>query len=243
MSVVTVREVVKPSGTRPDFFTTYCDIDPLGWQRPNLTNMSNCSLERDLEFFNGGLGNDVTLQEPIILSHVAAALVDDEGEVHVAELPEVGPVGVAVWFGPGHKFLSTEAQRNAGWNQLMDRLADTYRNWWTTFLKQYDELIDKTVGASVKLGGYHLQLIGVTPEHQKKGVATARMRYAENKAHAARVPTLLETVGSTNVQIYKSLKYEVAGSGPLSMFPPSPPDASFEMFVFIKHTEAEDFQE
>ncbi|KAI9066265.1 hypothetical protein FKP32DRAFT_1674011 [Trametes sanguinea] len=194
------------------------------------------------QFFAGGLGGDKSLQEPIIHAHVAAALVNGEGEVHVAELPEVGPVGVSVWFGPGHKFLATDAQRNAGWNQLMDRLPAQYREWWTTFLKQYDDLVDKTVGGSVKLGGYHLQLIGVVPEHQKKGVATALMKYAENKAHAARVPTLLETVGSTNVQVYKSLKYEVAGSGPLSAPPPSPADATFEMFVFIKHTEAEDFK-
>ncbi|KAL7279268.1 hypothetical protein ACG7TL_007109 [Trametes sanguinea] len=155
------------------------------------------------QFFAGGLGGDKSLQEPIIHAHVAAALVDGEG----------------------HKFLETEAQRNAGWNQLMDRLPTQYREWWSTFLKQYDELVDKTVGASVKLGGYHLQLIGVHPDHQKRGVATALMKYAENK-----------------VQIYKSLKYEVAGSGPISVPPPGPADATFDMFVFIKHTEAEDFK-
>ncbi|CDO74669.1 hypothetical protein BN946_scf184828.g9 [Trametes cinnabarina] len=193
-------------------------------------------------FFAGGLGGDESLQEPMMHAHIAAALVNGEGEVHVAELPQVGPVGAAVWFGPGHKFLDTDAQRNAGWNQLMERLPTQYREWWTTFLKQYDELVDKTVGANVKLSGYHLQLIGVHPDHQKKGVGSTLMKYAESKAHAARVPTLLETVGSMNVQIYKSLGYEVAGSGPISVPPPSPPDATFEMFTFIKHTEAEDFK-
>ena len=76
----------------------------------------------------------------------------------------------------------------------------------------------------MKLGGYHLQLIGVAPEHQRKGVATSLAKYAEEKvssynhdrrvciaavAHGIvrsqalnmHVPTLLETVGSTNVSI------------------------------------------
>lgn len=49
------------------------------------------------EFFGTALGGDKSLQEPTLLAQINAALVNGEGEVHVAELPEVGVVGVAVW--------------------------------------------------------------------------------------------------------------------------------------------------
>ncbi|KAI0326405.1 hypothetical protein GY45DRAFT_1373960 [Cubamyces sp. BRFM 1775] len=214
-----------------------------------VSNVSDADLDKytkllaeafHYQFFGGALGNDRSLQEPMIRAHIAAALVPGEGEVHVAELPDVGVVGVAVWFGPGQKFLVTDAQRNAGWNQLMERLPDQYRDWWSKFLADYDTLVEKSLGgAEVKLGGYHLQLIGVAPEHQRKGVATALIKHAEAKAHTKRVPTLLETVGPTNVAIYKALKFEVAGSGPLAAPPPA--QGSFEMFVFIKHTESDEY--
>ncbi|KAH9902675.1 hypothetical protein C8Q73DRAFT_785325 [Cubamyces lactineus] len=192
------------------------------------------------DFFGGGMGNDKNMQAPMIRSHIAAALVPGQGELHVAELPDVGVVGVATWFGPGQKFLQTDKQRNSGWNQLMTMLPGQYRDWWANFLNEYDALVEKALGPEVKLGGYHLQLIGVAPEHQRKGVATALTKYAGAKAHAKRVPIVLETVGSVNVMIYKAMKFEVGGSGPLT----APPQAkgSFEMFVFIKHTESDDYE-
>ena len=51
----------------------------------------------------------------------------------------------------------------------------------TQFLGQYDELVERSHGTGVKLGGYHLQVIGTLPEHQKKGVGTALMQYVEKK--------------------------------------------------------------
>lgn len=48
------------------------------------------------EFFAGALMNDKSLQSPMHHAHVDAALTG-EGEVHIAELPDEGVVGVAVW--------------------------------------------------------------------------------------------------------------------------------------------------
>ncbi|KAL1949595.1 hypothetical protein VTO73DRAFT_8476 [Trametes versicolor] len=189
------------------------------------------------EYFAGGLGGDKALQEPFLLAHLTAALAAGEGEIHVVALDGVGPVGVALWFGPGHKFLDSDAQRNAGWNEIMGKLESKYRDWWTTFLNQYDELVEGSLGPGVKLAGYHLQVIGVSPAHQRKGAAGALMSYAQAKARAAKVPTLLETVGATNVTIYKALGYTQAGSGPIGAPPPYP--GTFEMFVFIKQSSTE----
>ncbi len=41
------------------------------------------------------------------------------------------------------------------------------------------------------------------------------------------------------VAIYKSLHFEVAGSGPLKAPPPYP--GNMEMFVFVKHTEKDTY--
>ncbi|PIL35482.1 hypothetical protein GSI_02210 [Ganoderma sinense ZZ0214-1] len=164
-------------------------------------------------FFGSALNKDKALQEPMMRAHMAAALVKGEGEVHVAELPDVGVVGVAVWFGPGHAYLDSDTQRNAGHNQVMEKLPVELQEWWTQFLDQYAKLTDRVLGPGVKTGGYHLQLIGVSPAHRLKGVASTLMKYAETKAHAARVPCIVETVGQRNITIYKALGYLVAGTG------------------------------
>ncbi|KAI0749656.1 hypothetical protein C8Q80DRAFT_1163263 [Daedaleopsis nitida] len=190
-------------------------------------------------YFAGGLGGDKALQEPFLRAHLTAATTTGEGEIHVAELDGVGVIGVALWFGPGHKFLGTDAQREAGWNQIMEKLSPECRDWWPLFLGQYDELVEKSHGAGVKLGSYHLQVIGTVPEHQKKGAGAALIKFAEDKAHSVKAPTALETIGDTNVKIYKSLKFEVAGSGPIKAPPPYP--GNMEMFVFIMHTEKDEY--
>ena len=68
----------------------------------------------------------------------------------IAELPGVGVVGVAAWYGPGEKFLLTyaqslkgdililanaimtyrEEQRKAGYDGLMASLTPETRAWW-----------------------------------------------------------------------------------------------------------------
>ena len=48
-------------------------------------------------YFGSGLNRDKTLQEPFLRAHFAAALVEDAGEIHIAESASDGVVGVAVW--------------------------------------------------------------------------------------------------------------------------------------------------
>lgn len=104
----------------------------------------------------------------------------------------------------------SDTQREAGWNQIMEKLSPECREWWdlvrafpscisfrhpcshgaltaipTQFLSQYDELVERSHGPGVKLGGYHLQVIGTVPEHQKKGVGKALIQYVENKVRNA----------------------------------------------------------
>ncbi|KAI0776855.1 hypothetical protein BD413DRAFT_230906 [Trametes elegans] len=140
----------------------------------------------EYRFFGDGFGDDKSLQEPIIEAQLNAAQIDGQGEIHVAEIPGVGAVGVAIWFGPGRAFLSTDAQRNAGWMRIMEGLPVKYQLWWLEFSKEYEAVSDKYLGPGVKLGAYYLQLIGVAPDHQKKGVARALLQYGEAKVSAQR---------------------------------------------------------
>ncbi|TBU21158.1 hypothetical protein BD311DRAFT_870011 [Dichomitus squalens] len=169
-------------------------------------------------FFGSALNNHKTLQEPIMSAHMNAALLENVGEVDIAELPEVGVVGVAVWFHPGHEYLDSEAQLNAGHNQVMARLPVELQNWWKEFLETYGKLTDRVLGHGVKLGAYHLQLIGVSPVHQRKGVATELIRYIEAK-----------------ISIYEAMGYLVKGTGTIKT--PPPHAGKFEMAVLLKHTE------
>ncbi|TBU51883.1 hypothetical protein BD310DRAFT_953029 [Dichomitus squalens] len=186
-------------------------------------------------FFGGALNNDKALQEPMMSAHMNAALLENVGEVDIAELPDVGVVGVAVWFHPGHEYLDSDSQLNAGHNQVMTRLSAELQSWWKEFLETYGKLTDRVLGHGVKLGAYHLQLIGVSPVHQRKGVATALMRYIEAKACKDCVPCTVETVGKTNISIYEAMGYLVKGTGPIKT--PPPHTGTFEMAVLLKHTE------
>jgi hypothetical protein len=58
------------------------------------------------------LGGNEALVEPFLLAHVKATLFG--GELYVAQLPAGRIVGVALWFGPGQKFLS----RLVGWQEI-----------------------------------------------------------------------------------------------------------------------------
>jgi len=183
------------------------------------------------KYFLSALG-DPSLPREILQVHIDTALIDKGGLVYVAETPEDGIVGSAIWFGPGHKFLATEAQKQAGWYQLMDKLQKPYRDWWDYFLAIYDEYTSDVFGPGVKLAGYHLQLFGVHPNHQRKGYGTAMIQLVEAKAKAVGVCTCLETAGTSAVPVYRSLGFEVKDPIPVKV---AASEATFPFYGFIKY--------
>lgn len=132
------------------------------------------------QYFISALG-DAERSKDLLRAHIKAALVDRAGEVYVAEAASGELVGVAVWFGPGTTFLRTEAQRKAGWNQLYARLENVYQEWWDYFLPFYDRYAAQAFGEGSKLAGFHLQVIGVLPSHQRQGIASAFFDVVERK--------------------------------------------------------------
>ena len=71
-----------------------------------------------------------------------------------------------------------KSYRSGGVRFVSDNLAFTVESLSSRlhsrqFLEEYDALTDRSFGAGVKLAGYHLQLLGVSPAHQRKGAAKA----------------------------------------------------------------------
>ncbi|KAG6868195.1 hypothetical protein C0993_006408 [Termitomyces sp. T159_Od127] len=129
---------------------------------------------RDHPFSALTVGGDWSLARPKFECTVYAGLLD--GEVHIATLgPGVDDIiGVAVCYGPGHSPGSTK-----------------------------EHLANESLGPGFKESQWHLRLLGVVPEHQRKGVAAAMMKVVEEKAKADRVSIVLET--PREVDVFKLL--------------------------------------
>ncbi|KAJ7648378.1 hypothetical protein DFH06DRAFT_1210086 [Mycena polygramma] len=161
-------------------------------------------------FFTDALNGDPNLVPEILGAYLKAGLVG--GQVYFAENASKEIVGVAVWFQPGHRALGTEEQQAAGWDSLMAKLPKKYCSWWSYFLGfLYNEFVEETLGPGVILKSFHLQLIGVHPDYQRRGIAGKMMGLVEQ----ARTPgtlCVLETPSEEKAKIvYKSLGYEIRG--------------------------------
>ncbi|KAJ6461151.1 hypothetical protein C8R47DRAFT_1225994 [Mycena vitilis] len=159
-------------------------------------------------FFTDALNGDPDLVPEILGAYLKAGLVG--GQVYFAENARKEIVGVAVWFQPGHSALGTEEQKAAGWNALMAKLPEKYRSWWIYFLDfLYDGFVEDTLGRGVMLKSFHLQLIGVHPDHQRRGIARKMMGLVE-QAREPGTLCVLETPSEEKAKIvYKSLGYEI----------------------------------
>ncbi|KAF8870904.1 hypothetical protein CPB84DRAFT_1754256 [Gymnopilus junonius] len=164
-------------------------------------------------YFLFSLG-DESLVEPFLLAHVRATAIG--GQLYVAVLPDVGIVGVGLWFGPDQKFLSSQDQRDAGWNQTMEALEEKYQRWWTNFLQEVDDVTDKLYGFGQQLASYHLQTVGVLPEYQQRGYGAALMTAVEHRAAEESKDVVLETLGESAVPVYKQMGFKVLGPVPMN---------------------------
>ena len=116
---VSVRRVTDPSGKHrselaglpqlnahggilDDEMLAYCEVlgDAFNYRTlrfaRSFRRLHCLTVTAHVEFFAGALMNDRELQVPIYRAHIAAALTG-EGEVHIAEIPGEGVVGVSVW--------------------------------------------------------------------------------------------------------------------------------------------------
>ncbi|KAH9914399.1 uncharacterized protein BXZ73DRAFT_106643 [Epithele typhae] len=131
---------------------------------------------------------------------------------------------------------AVKEQREAGWDDVMAKLDDRCRTWWPKFLAEYDALVESVLGEGVKLGAWHLQLIGIRQSCQRHGAGRALLEAVEAVAREEKVPSCLETTaGGTGEKIYEAFGYTMQGAGPVTWTN----GKQVQFKVFIKHTEKE----
>ncbi|TFK47277.1 hypothetical protein OE88DRAFT_788039 [Heliocybe sulcata] len=139
----------------------------------------------------------------------AAALA---GEIHLCHHQRAGLVGVAMWFPPGQELFSSQEQRDAGFTQLFQTFPEQLQQWWiNNFLPTYAVVPVRALGEGVKTSAWHLQMIGVLPEHQGKGAGSALVRPVLEKAESQGQNVCLETNVLRNVSLYEHWGLSVQG--------------------------------
>lgn len=154
---------------------------------------------------------DLRLSSLLHRAHLTAGVVG--GEVWVAGFDEHDISAVAIWFGPGQDFLSTEEQRQAGFNDIYKQFPPELQRWWTEYyFPRYNELKDSTLGKGTKLNSWQLQLLATKPECEGKGLATALIRVIQDRANKENVGMCLETTTDENITFYKKRGFVLRGA-------------------------------
>lgn len=130
-------------------------------------------------------------------------LAEPHGEIYTTSNVH----GVAVWYPPGHGKIGLLKQakvapafiRAVGWNNLLSRMVG----------------IEKMEYYHPKEPHYYLQLLGVDPEHQGKGVGRDLLIPMMMKCDAEQTFAYLETANPKNVAYYEGFGFEVVHSLPM----------------------------
>ncbi|KAL4260574.1 N-acetyltransferase domain-containing protein [Pleurotus pulmonarius] len=150
---------------------------------------------KDDGFIKMTIGRDPELVVPFVNAVLLAGTI--EGEIHVAEDANGTIVGGAVWFGPGAEFCHSEAQQERVLVPLLAQFDDELQAWWNDkFLPEYHGAIDQELGPNKRLRSYHLQLIGIAPNHPSQQLATRMIRAVLEKAQKHGYDSLVE---ATNI--------------------------------------------
>lgn len=132
---------------------------------------------------------------------VFAALVNSDGADRL--------VGAAIWYGPGKQFLDGDGQLKE-WKSFSDTLKPEIQNWWQEVLfPRHTQLTNEGLGEGVNKASLYLEMLGVHPEYQHKGIGTALVRYTLEQDDSCAVASSVETCDEKNLLFYNSLGYRV----------------------------------
>ncbi|KAF4570943.1 hypothetical protein EYR36_001788 [Pleurotus pulmonarius] len=161
---------------------------------------------KDDGFIKMTIGRDPELVVPFVNAVLLAGTI--EGEIHVAEDANGTIVGGAVWFGPGAEFCHSEAQQERVLVPLLAQFDDELQAWWNDkFLPEYHGAIDQELGPNKRLRSYHLQLIGIAPNHPSQQLATRMIRAVLEKAQKHGYDSLVEATNIIHKQLFEQLGF------------------------------------
>ncbi|THH19509.1 hypothetical protein EW146_g1655 [Bondarzewia mesenterica] len=151
----------------------------------------------EARFMNILVGGDKSLLPLYQAASIKSCVIG--GHFFVAGLGHDDITGVATWYAPGETSFGTMVIC------LITQLTPTY-----------DKFLNELLGAEYRKSAWYLQLMGVTPETQNHGIATALMEAAEYLARKSNSPMYLETTSENAVSFYKRLGFVIRGSSTVS---------------------------
>ena len=125
--------------------------------------------------------------------------------------------GVSIWLGPNHTDLLPLGIFQTGLFVFPFKVSRLEFKRSTT-LAQVSNHLHKQV---ISTPHYYLQVVGVEPSQQGKGLGRALVQAGLSRADELKVPCYLETYNSDNLRFYSSLGFKVLGSEKASLHAPS----------------------
>lgn len=168
------------------------------------------AFEGDVSLKTMTSGND-DLEPLLFRSMLKAGALEGTIYVVTAEDGADDIYSIGVWFGPGQKMFSSQAQLAGGWNEFFAALTDEGRNWWMTIFHQnHEERLNALLGDQY-LNGWFANIIGTDPKHQRKGYASAIVRTVSERAKIDGTTVALATQNESNLKWYQSLGFKLLG--------------------------------
>ncbi|KAG2105165.1 hypothetical protein BD769DRAFT_1504586 [Suillus cothurnatus] len=144
-------------------------------------------------------GGNKSLEGPLFRAMIRACQL--AGRVYIATVIDTGAIaGLALWFPPGqvlweksvaitagyvYNFVHTvtsDAQRNLGFNQFLESLSPKTREWWiNTYGSALAPFITTALSPHTVESSWYLNCICVDPKYQRQGIATNLIKMVEQK--------------------------------------------------------------
>ncbi|KAH8831053.1 hypothetical protein DL96DRAFT_1811981 [Flagelloscypha sp. PMI_526] len=143
-------------------------------------------------------------------------------------------MGAAMWYGPRQKLFQTpELEQQCGWTEFLGKLSESSRNWWPYIIRESAAGVEDILGKDVRLNNWHLQLLGVHPDFQRRGIGRKLCEVVEQKAKKSGLLTILEAGNPNNAKhVYQDkMGYELKGVTGVINDPFGKPIVSYSVLV------------
>jgi len=171
---------------------------------------------------------------PSLASALMTPLISGVGDVYTARDEDGILVGFALWTAPGKCLFSTEDQMNMGYIDYLQGLPEECAIYHSEVMgKDVPAFIDEAIGiteAGTKT--YWCEFMYVLAEYQGKGISTAFVKLAYEKARKSNAIMALTTQESRNVPIYERLGFKVVGHRVVKS-----PWVDWPLWVFSRETQ------
>ncbi|KAG1813091.1 hypothetical protein EV424DRAFT_67655 [Suillus variegatus] len=174
-------------------------------------------------------GGNKSLEGPLFRAMIRACLL--AGRVYIAIAIDTGVIaGLALWFPPGKALWKTDAQKNLGFNQLLESLSPKTREWWTTtYGSGLAPFIKTALSPHTAEGSWYLNCLCVDPKYQHQGIATNLIKTVEQEVMSTSIIALC-TDTDFNVAVYEALHFQYKGEATL----PTAEDGYINMHCLTK---------